>query len=219
MIDAFWCQLRDEAQSHPSLCKDALCGRYVHVDGNCKVIRDCCHFKDQELYVTAIGRVVKGCPNTPLRGKKYCADHIQQAAASGAEPEPGAQDGEERDVTDEEDAGSEEEDEEDQEAGIEQPIGSRTRQGTKMIGKGKKRVEETGQEVSERWDVDSAPISVRTRLKRKVLQKEQLYEAEKIVASKKKNGVSLLIIHVFWSNRNFFTRRGPCAGASACIVH
>jgi hypothetical protein len=150
---------------------------------------------------------------------EHCADHIQQAAASGAEPEPGAQDGDERDVTDEEDAGSEEEDEEDQEAGIEQPIGRRTRQRTKVIGKGKERIEQTGQEVLERWDVDPAPISVRTRLKRKVLQEEQLYEAEKIVASKKKNGVSLLIIYVFRSNRNFFTRRGPYAEAFACIVH
>jgi hypothetical protein len=60
VLDPFWCQLKDEAQQHPAVCSNPLCGCYVHVDGNCKVIRDCCRNKDEELYETAIGRLLRG---------------------------------------------------------------------------------------------------------------------------------------------------------------
>jgi hypothetical protein len=83
--DPFWCQLRDEALEHSKSCDARLCGEYVHIDGNAKVFRDCCHNKDEELFQTAIGGVVKGCPRSPLKSSRYCALHKPVQPADQAE--------------------------------------------------------------------------------------------------------------------------------------
>jgi hypothetical protein len=48
--DPIWCHLRDEALGHCKSCDNNLCGKYVHIDGNAKVFRSCCHNKDEELF-------------------------------------------------------------------------------------------------------------------------------------------------------------------------
>jgi hypothetical protein len=209
VLDPFWCQLRDEAQHHPAVCPVPLCGRYTHVDGNCKVIRSCCHKSDVELFETAIGRVVRGCPNTPLRGGKYCAQHTVQGVQgeqSGAavEPEEGGEGSGAEDATDDKE-GEEDGDEEALESmGNAENAGSEGGQGSRVTRGGREPANEAEQTASGTWDLDSAPLSVRTRLKRKILEKEQLYEVERIVGSKKKNGVSSPILdaaksfHCFW---------------------
>ncbi|GAQ91126.1 hypothetical protein KFL_007310030 [Klebsormidium nitens] len=97
LSDPFWCHLRDEALEHSKKCDHELCGRYCHFDGNAKVFRSCCAKKNETLFQTAIGRVVKGCPKTPVKNKKYCrlhqttaqvqtADHGDGGAQPGARP-------------------------------------------------------------------------------------------------------------------------------------
>lgn len=76
--DPIWCHLRDEALEHCRSCDNNLCGKYVHIDGNAEVFRSCCHNKDEELFQTAIGRVVKGCPRSPVKGSRYCTLHRKQ---------------------------------------------------------------------------------------------------------------------------------------------
>ncbi|GAQ93069.1 hypothetical protein KFL_012810030 [Klebsormidium nitens] len=208
--DPFWCHLRDEALEHSKKCENGLCGRYCHFDGNAKVFRACCAKKDEELFQTAIGRVVKGCPRTPLKNKKYCRLHHAGAPAASAvaqgdaESEPehpegtrgggegpvaeaGAGDVEEIDLRDldSDDEYAEEEDEEDEGEGGEEQSGS--------VGRGGSGPEAAAS--ADKWDMDAGPVSLRTRRKRQLLQEDDsLYEAERIEMSMLKNGVPIYLV-------------------------
>ncbi|GAQ92741.1 hypothetical protein KFL_011160030 [Klebsormidium nitens] len=211
--DPFWCHLRDEALEHSKKCENELCGRYCHFDGNAKVFRACCAEKDSELFETAIGRVVKGCPRTPLKNKKRCRLHhagvpagtaeVQGGAESRPEnpegvrggegesriDEPAAGDVEEIDLRDLDSDGEydeEEEEPEDEGGGDEEDGGASGGGGSGLQGSAAS---------AEKWDLDAGPVSLRTRRTRQLLeQDDSLYEAERIEMSMLKNGVPIYLV-------------------------
>ncbi|GAQ80641.1 hypothetical protein KFL_000580360 [Klebsormidium nitens] len=185
--DPIWCQLRDEALAHSKQCKDPLCGQYDHLDGNAKVFRDCCRQKDVEQFTTAIGRVVKGCPSTPVKGKKLCQAHL--AAVHLAEPNSaGASDAAEGEA---ESTGAEinlmtDSDDEPDELDLEETQPEQRQKETVSAA----RAAPAGQA----WDTETAPVALRTRGKQRVLQQDDIYEVERIEMHRIKNGVPIYLV-------------------------
>jgi hypothetical protein len=126
------------------------------------------------LFETAIGRVIKGCPNTPVKNKKYCHKHLPDAAKAEAEKQQAeggiGGTGEEGEDVDIDQVTDDEEDE------LEDGEGEASTQGGGTSS------------AALSWD---GPIALRTRMKSTVLQADDIYEVEKIVSSRLTNGVSI----------------------------
>ncbi|GAQ84248.1 hypothetical protein KFL_001820010 [Klebsormidium nitens] len=207
IIDPFWCQLRDEALEHPKVCRNEFCGRYAHVDGNCKVIRSCCARRDVEMFETAIGRVVKGCPKTPARGKRFCKEHLQEAIQKGQDGDalpPEAGEPGDSDVDDGDNAAESDDEivflgEGDQ--GREQggATGDVAAADGKTAGrardKGKGKAPEPDGPQQQEWEVnEDAPVALRTRGRAQLASSGGIWEAERIVKSMVKGGVTIYLV-------------------------
>lgn len=192
MKDAVWELLREEAHSHAaSGCLDPMCSRYMHLDGQAKCIRSVCANKGVTQFTTAIGRIVKGCTHTPVRGKRFCREHLVGTAEDQVEEEEEeepegqeAEGGEGRDDKIEELGGDEGEE-------IVEIAGAKSAGAQEEVEKGKRRKtlpEET--EAGTSRNLEEAPLPLRTRRGRKRVETENVYNVEYVVKSRWRNGVS-----------------------------
>jgi hypothetical protein len=141
-------------------------------------------------FTTAIGRVVKGCTHTPVRGQRFCREHLTGTAEDKIEEEE-----KEQNEGHEAEAGEGNDDKIDELEGDEgeeivdiaeaRPAGA---QGE--IEKGKRRrvlPEETVAGTAR--NLEEAPLALRTRRGRKMVETENLYNVEYVVKSRWQNGV------------------------------
>lgn len=146
----------------------------MHFDGNAKNFRDCCRNRDAEMFETAIGRVVKGCPRTPVKGKKYCYVHL-----------PAEKDQSEPETVQPKELDSEDEEELEQEEAAED---SSSAQGAAAITSLAALAPTAVPSSHDVWEMDFESIGMRTRARRR-LQQPGIYEAERVEMSTIKNRV------------------------------